>query len=271
MLKNCSLLLLTSFRASALSSAHNSRAITNSAVTLTQLSMTWGDTWSDILSGGNPRWKITDEESHQSALSHFRQHVPGEPADVSVLCPLAGDDPFVNLLWKCGYSITTIDLVPAAVEAMKAQFPPTMDDGDSGADAWTEEERDDGTVFWKHGSGRATLIVGDALQKRPELVGTFDAVYDKDSFGALGKSMRSGFCSRMSEYMKEGGIVYLECKLKENHEDVKDFGPPFSLKREELMEDNSYGSNFEYVMGLDSVYDLGFSGMKQTGHILRKK
>lgn len=271
-MKNRSLLLiLTSFRVSALPFTHNSRLTTNGTATR-QLSMTWSDTWSDIISGGNPRWKITDEESHTSALSHFQQHVTGDPSDVSVLCPLAGDDPFVLLLWKCGYSVTTIDLVPAAVEEMKAQFPPPAD-GDSGADddVWTREEGDGGDVVWKHGGGRATMIVGDALRERPELTGAFDAVYDKDSFGALGRSMRSAFCSRISEYMKPGGVIYLECKLKENHESVKDVGPPYSLKREELMEDSSYGSDFDYVMGLDSVYDLGWTGMKQTGHIIRKK
>lgn len=228
--------------------------------------MGWGDTWSDILSGGNPRWKITDSQSHQIALSHFRQYVQGEPSDISVLCPLAGDDPFIYLLWKSGYSVTTIDLVPAAVEALKEQFSTT--DGED--NVWSKEERD-GTIIWKHTSNRATLMVGDALQKRPELDQTFDAVYDKDSFGSLASTMRSAFCTRISEYTKKDAIVYLECKLKSNHADVKDFGPPYSLTREELMEEGSYGEEWEYVMGLGEVYALGFGGMQQTGHIMKRK
>lgn len=161
--------------------------------------------------------------------------------------------------------MTTIDLVPAAVEAMKGQFG-------SNSDEWSNEEAD-GTVVWRHDSGRATLIVGDALQRRPELMSTFDAVYDKDSFGALGKEMRTGFCTRIAEYTKKGGILYIECKLKPNHDDVKDIGPPFSLKGEDLMEESNYGATFDYVEGLGPVYDLNMNmgAMQQTGHILRRK
>ena len=223
--------------------------------------MGWSDTWSDIITGGNPRWKVTCDESHNKALSYFQEYVKGDPAEVSVLCPLAGDDPFVYLLFTKGYSVTTIDLVPAAVEEMKKQF--------GVSEEWTKEETDN-TIMWKHGSGRATLIVGDALQKRPDLVSRFDAVYDKDSFGALPKELRQGFCSRIAEYVKKGGIVYLECKLKDNHEQVKHAGPPFSLKEEDLMEGNTYGNMFDYVKGLGEIYKIQMSG-QQTGHILKRK
>ena len=224
--------------------------------------MGWSDTWSDILSGGNQRWKVTCKESHEEAFSHVQRHVKGEPSEISILCPLAGDDPFVHLLFQKGYSVTTIDLVPAAVEAMKDQF------GDC---KWTKDESGgDGSIAWKHESGRATLIVGDALQKRPQLVGRFDAVYDKDCFGALDKQIRQAFCKRMAEYMKKDAIVYLECKLRKNHDEVKNIGPPFSLTKKDLMEDSNYGASFDYVQGLGSVYEITMP-MKQTGHILIRK
>ncbi len=233
-----------------------------SLFTGTKINMGWSDTWSDILSGGNPRWKVTCSESHAKALGQLQQHVKGPPSTISILCPLAGDDPFVHLLFEKGYTVTTIDLVPAAVEAMKDHF------GDC---TWTKDESDgDGSVVWKHESGRATLIVGDALQKRQNLNKKFDAIYDKDSFGALDKTMRNSFCTRMAEYTKKGAIVYLECKLSPNHDEVKHMGPPFSLKQEELMEDSNYGASFEYVNGLGSVYEISMS-MEQTGHILTRK
>merc|ERR1719491_509345 len=170
MLKHLSLLLLTSRQTStsiALTTQTTTtttirRQLTNNISTRTKLSMGWADTWADINNGGNPRWKITDSESHQTALSHFQTHVTGDPSKISVLCPLAGDDPFVHLLWKSGYSVTTIDLVPSAVEALKEQFKTEEEDDD--ADFWSMEETD-GTVIWKHASNRATLMVGDALQK----------------------------------------------------------------------------------------------------------
>lgn len=227
--------------------------------------MGWHQTWSDILSGGNPRWKVTCEDCHKQALSHFQEHVKGNPETTSVLCPLAGDDLFVYQLFRQGYSVTTIDLVPAAVEAMKAHFGGSSSEEES----WEKEERDN-TIIWKHSSGRATLMVGDALQHRPDLENTFDAVYDKDSFGALPKDLRQRFCSLIATYLKQDGIVYLECKLKDNHEEVKHIGPPYSLRGEDLMEGTSYGSSFHYVKDLGTVYELKMP-MQQTGHILKRK
>lgn len=228
--------------------------------------MGWSDTWNDILSGGNTRWKITCDEAHKKALEHFQRYVPAPTDDgavVSVFCPLAGDDPMVYYLWKKGYSVTTIDLVPAAVKAMREQFQ---------EGSWTKSVDDKGTTtIWTHDSGRATLYVGDALQSRPELNNKFDAVYDKDSFGALNVEMRNGYCNRIAEYCKIGAKIYLEVKLKENHEQVKGVGPPFSLKKDQLMEESNYGTCFEYVESLASVYDIVIPSAEQTGHILERK
>lgn len=232
----------------------------------------WSNTWSDILSGGNPRWKIACEESHEKAYAHFQKHVlNGETTNdddiknVSVLCPLAGDDPFVRLLYRKGYSVTAIDLVAEAVEEMRRGF----DDDD----AWKKEESD-GDVIWTHKSGRATLIVGDALKKRPNLANSFDAVYDKDSFGALSRDLRKPFCERIADYTKDNATVYLECKLKNGVVGVDNAGPPFSLQKEDLMESDNYGgSKFEYVEGLGRIYDLPGpmnAVMQQTGHVLRR-
>jgi hypothetical protein len=224
--------------------------------------MGWSDTWNDILQGGSPRWKVINPDFHQVAYGHLSKYLNNQEEPASIFCPLAGDDPFVHLLWKRGHAVTSIDLVPAAVAAMRSQFL----EGE-----WTKEESDDGsTICWKHDSGRATLYEGDALQSRPELQGKFDAVYDKDSFGALPKDLRKGFCSRIAEYTKANAIVYIEVKLKENHEAVKDMGPPFSLQREDLMATDTYGTHFDHVEALGEVYQLNFGGLKQTGHILKR-
>lgn len=230
----------------------------------------WSSTWKDILDGGSPRWKITSGESHEKAYAHFQRYVlKGEENEIrskNVFCPLAGDDPFVRMLFQKGYNVTAIDLVSDAIDAMRQSFG----DDDS---AWTRKESD-GDIVWTHNSGRATLIVGDALKKRSYLNNSFDAVYDKDSFGALQKEMRSPFCDRIADYTKENATVYLECKLKDGMKGADNSGPPFSLREEDLMEANNYGdSKFQYVEGLGPVYDLPGnmnSFMKQTGHILRR-
>ncbi|KAL3939979.1 MAG: hypothetical protein SGBAC_005405 [Bacillariaceae sp.] len=87
---------------------------------------------------------------------------------------------------------------------MREQFP----------DSWSSAPKEDDGLVWKHESGRVTLYEGDMLKKRSELVNTFDAVYDKDSFGALTKDLRPAFCERLSDYTKDDATLYIEVKNK---------------------------------------------------------
>lgn len=227
--------------------------------------MGWSSTWDDILKkGGNPRWKVDDLNAKKIALDHIQSHAvtTNKKDDVlSIFCPLAGDDPFIRYAWGHGHDVTALDIVPEAVEAMRSQF-----DG-----SWEKKKLDNGTVVWIHDSGRATLYQGDALVQRTELYNKFNAVYDKDSFGALEKSMRSTFCQRIADYTKkEGSIVYVEVKKKADNHPQRDSGPPFSVSPDDLMETTNFGLAFEYMSNLGKVYDLPIPGMTQTGHILRR-
>ena len=103
--------------------------------------------------------------------------------------------------------------------------------------------------------------------KRPELNGKFDAVYDKDSFGALQLDMRQPFCERLSEYCHEDAIVYIEVKNKESGREA---GPPYHVEKNDLMEATSFGDSFSHVASLGEVYPLSLPGMMQTGHILKR-
>lgn len=231
--------------------------------------MTWSSTWKDILKGGSGRWKIDDLSIKQTALAILEDYVSKSPlqtttvsSSLSILCPLAGDDPFVHQAWLKGHSVTSIDLVPEAVTAMRHQFSTVDED-------WKEEVQGS-TTIWKHSSGRATLYVGDMMANRPELVGQFDAVYDKDSFGALDKELRQPFCSRLAEYTKDGAIVYTEVKFKDANSPGRHAGPPYHVEKDDLMEATSFGQSFTYIASLGQVYELPMPGMQQTGHILQR-
>jgi len=276
-----SLLSSKSSRSSVLGSITSSTTPAKAAQTRA-MSDGWSGHWKDIQNGGNPRWKITSGESHEKAYAHFKKHVlKGDDTNddaiknVSVFCPLAGDDPFVHLLYRKGYSVTAIDLVPEAIEANKQGF------GEDES-AWTKAESDDGDIVWTHKSGRATLIAGDALKERSNLNNSFDAVYDKDSFGALPIELRKLFCERVADFTKDKAIVYVECKYRAQGflgnlmgglGACMNFGPPFFLEKDDLMEATNYGdSKFEYVEGLGTVYELPSMNavMQQTGHVLRR-
>lgn len=227
-----------------------------------QITMTWSDTWNDITNGGNPRWKVNDLSSKQIALGHITKHA-SDPTSLDILCPLAGDDQFVHYAWTQGHRVTAIDLVPVAVEKMRRQF--STDD-----DCWSKEEQDNDMVVWKHKSGTATLYQGSIFTPLPELKERFDAVYDKDSFGALDMNMRTNFCKLITTYVKPtNGVLYTEVKFKDNIT-RRNQGPPFHVEKKDLMQPEAFGNTFEYVCSLGEVYKLSMPGMKQTGHILRR-
>jgi len=218
--------------------------------------MTWADAWTGIIHGGSQMWKVNDMAAKSTALDHIREHAIDVPS-LNILCPLAGDDQFVQYAWSQGHNVTAIDLVPAAVQEMRKQFS---------EDGWSKEEQENGMVVWKHESGTATLYEGNVMTALPELVQKFDAVYDKDSFGALDLNMRTDFCNRIASYVKPvTGIIYTEVKYKPGRTQ----GPPFHVEKEDLMLPGNFGTMFEHVASLGEVYKLSMP-MQQTGHILRR-
>ena len=236
--------------------------------TACSFAMTWRSTWDDILSGGSPRWKVDDPKAKQQALTHILEHTDApsfsEYDDISstplrILCPLSGDDTFVYYAWSKGCDVTAIDLVPKALEQMRNQFGDSSD--------WTMSSAGKDNLVWKHRSGRVTLYEGDMMMKRPELNQSFDAVYDKDSFGALTLDLREGFCARLSEYLKDNGTVYIEVK---NKSAGREQGPPFHVEKDDLMEKSNFGRCFEHIKSLGEVYELSMPTATQTGHILRR-
>ena len=168
---------------------------------------------------------MDDLSAKKIALDHILQHSSTSVDDdgdsqqsdnnnmLRILCPLAGDDPFVHYAWSQGHDVTAIDIVPDALASMRSQF------GDGGKkdvvdkDDWSVEEvsdKNDSSKVWKHESGRATLYEGDVLMKRPELVQSFDVIYDKDSFGALTLDMRSKVsCYNCEECILSRSDLYL--------------------------------------------------------------
>lgn len=219
--------------------------------------MGWSTTWKDILDGGSKRWKVDDMEAKKIALKHITDNTSTSP--LKILCPLAGDDPFVFHAWSEGHDVTAIDLVSEALAAMRLQF--------GSADSWTSSTKDDEGLIWKHESGRVTLYEGDMLLKRTELENSFDAIYDKDSFGALTKDLRPSFCERLSDYAKDDATLYIEVKNKASG---REYGPPFHVEKADLMESISFRPYFNHMTSLGELYSLPMPGMQQTGHILKR-
>src|SRR5210317_1411102 len=103
----CHLPIIQAFTSSGLSSSPSSKKES-------QLKMGWSDTWSDILNGGSKRWKVDDIEAKKIALAHIINATAttgsSDKTPLRILCPLAGDDPFVHYAWSQGHDVTAIDI-----------------------------------------------------------------------------------------------------------------------------------------------------------------
>lgn len=262
------------------------------AILITSMSSGWSTTWKDILSGGNPRWKIDDLSRKQTALetilkyyAHANSNNANEaagddkpkqqPRPLSILCPLAGDDLFVVNAWKHGHKVTAIDFVSEAIEAMKTTFGNDLHEWKKRDN--TELDKNSNIVKWTSNDNKITLYQANMLQPIPDLLiaddaaaqsNKFDVVYDKDSFGALEKNMRNEYCQRITDYTRPGSILYCEVKNRENEDKL--MGPPFHITKQDLIE---HFSEFEHVAELGEIYPLpsSMSGMKQMGHIMKRK
>mmetsp|Transcript_27440 Transcript_27440/g.38615 ORF Transcript_27440/g.38615 Transcript_27440/m.38615 type:complete len:276 (+) Transcript_27440:147-974(+) len=267
----------------------------------------WNDAWDDILNRNRPpQWKVDVIKAKSNALNHIetyyyninnkggatssRSSSPTPSVTLSsasssssssssllsspglrIFCPLAGDDPFVKYAWDQGHDVTALDLVPAAIEAMKSQFDGTWEKQEQSHD--NDAGDSTGTIIWTHESGRATLYQGDIFIERKELFNKFHAIYDKDSFGALEKSMRPTYCDLIAKYVdvdSGAGIVYIEAKIKANDHPERFTGPAYHVDHDDLMESSSFGKNFEYVISVGKVYEIPLPKMIETGHVLKR-
>ena len=73
----------------------------------------WDNVWDDIVGGGPGRWKAVDPDGIKIALQHISEHAQrsneGE-SHLRILCPLAGDDPFVHLAWEAGHTLYAVEV-----------------------------------------------------------------------------------------------------------------------------------------------------------------
>eukprot|EP00051_Salpingoeca_urceolata_P010317 m.125920 g.125920 ORF g.125920 m.125920 type:complete len:251 (-) comp16664_c0_seq5:894-1646(-) len=237
----------------------------------------WTETWGEILSGGNQRWKDGEQfGNYEREAAYLQEHgalpAPGaaDAHKVHVFAPLAGDSPLPSHLFrKFGHSVSALDFVEAACDAMRSRF---SGDGDDGVAFEASDSSDvpEGMKLWtaKGADGNeARVWCGDFFVELPSEVGRADVVFDKDSFGAIEREDRQRYLALVARYLKPNGYVLLEVKDKD---EGKDAGPPFHFTKEDI--ETLWGAHgFRIVDHQPSLYKVSRTTFRQQGFLLQKK
>eukprot|EP00013_Stygamoeba_regulata_P011159 CAMPEP_0177688034 /NCGR_PEP_ID=MMETSP0447-20121125/34448_1 /TAXON_ID=0 /ORGANISM="Stygamoeba regulata, Strain BSH-02190019" /LENGTH=236 /DNA_ID=CAMNT_0019198319 /DNA_START=61 /DNA_END=771 /DNA_ORIENTATION=- len=228
---------------------------------------TWDDLWTDIVSGGNMRWKRGEAEGNYKRQFEFlhrelTKHHP-DRSTFRFLVPLSGDCPFVRYAWSLGHSVCAVDLSKVALAALRAQF---AEDSVS----WEESQLgEDGARVWRSQDGRLEVVCCELITSEAtgQLVSGFDAVLDKDAFGALAPEVREAYVKRITPLLAPHAQVLLEGKQR--REEDREAGPPFHLDLDKV---KTRWPDFDVVyLGEMPEQPYDIASMKQIGFHLTAK
>ncbi len=135
-----------------------------------------------------------------------------------VLVPLCGSTLDLTWLAERGHDVVGIELSPLAVEAIFET-------------AGTPATRDTLGPFDRFVAGRLTVLRGDVFGATPELLGTFDRVWDRAAIVALDQPRRVRYASTIRALMSPGAVL-LQNAFR--YEEGRMEPPPFSVSEEEL-------------------------------------
>lgn len=164
------------------------------------------------------RWaqgRIAFHEGHaNSYLARFADRLDGA---ARVLVPLCGKTEDLAYLAGRGHQVVGLELVEDAVRAFFSEHGLAPE----------REERGPHVVYT---AGAITLIAGDALTVPPDVLGAFDAIFDRAALVALPPDMRKRYVARLRELAPPGARVLLVAIEYTVERD----GPPFAVFSDEV-------------------------------------
>ena len=172
-------------------------------------SVDWEDAWEKGLTG----WHRSDVDL--TLQHHLKDLTAGQPS-VSVLVTWCGKS--VDLPWLCsqGYSVVGIELSELAVKQLfeENKIPYSV-------------ARQGEFVIYQAKDRKLKVISGDYYKATPELLGTFEAVWDINAFGAVYPVDREKYTSVLTSLLKPNGRILL-CTWEYTPTNMCDNGP-FSM------------------------------------------
>ena len=137
-----------------------------------------------------------------------------------VLVPLCGKTIDLDWLGQQGHEVVGIELSPVATRAVMTRQTHTFATDDLGP-------------FRRHQGGRTTLLEGNVFGATPELLGSFDRIWDRAALVALPPEMRPRYTRTLRALLTPGGLLLQNSFA---YDQSKMNGPPFSVPTEEVAE-----------------------------------
>lgn len=157
---------------------------------------------SDVQAGWKERWEQNTTGWHRSVVDPNLQHylkdlTRGEPS-VSIFVPWCGKS--VDLPWLCdqGHNVVGVELSEIGVRSLfeEINIPYTVSQ-EGPFSVYQAKEK------------KLKVLAGDFYKITPDLVGTFEAVWDINAFGAAEPGDRQMYMSIVESVLKPKGRILL--------------------------------------------------------------
>jgi len=169
-----------------------------------------------------------------------------------VLVPLCGKTLDIPFLAGRGHEVTGVEISPQAVAELHR---------DQRLRAWVDEDG----PFKVHSSPGITIYEGDFFDLGPELVGTFDRVWDRAALVAMSPEHRPAYVARLRTLLRPGARILLDTAA---YEQDRMSGPPWSVPGEEL-ESLYEGCTLELLQEREAIEEVGFGALGLSSWLAR--
>lgn len=212
------------------------------------------------------RWRTRQIGFHQSSPHPYLERwwpTLGVPADARVYVPLCGKS--LDMVWLSvrGHAVVGSELSPVAVEEFF---------GEHGATTHAEAAG----PFQRHASGRCEILVGDALELSPSLLGPVHAAYDRAALVSLPPDLRARYAATFARLLPARSETLL---IGFEYDQSRREGPPFSVEPDEVR--RLYGDAFEIheleridiiaespkfaACGVEALYEVAYRLTRRDG------
>lgn len=153
----------------------------------------WKETWEKT--GGNVPWQKSEVDGY---LQEHINDLTGGEKNVSILVTWCGNSLDIPWLSSQGYDVVGVEISELGVRQMFEE---------NGIPYSTTQEG--GFSIYQAQDRKMKVFVGNYYNLTPELVGTFDGVWDNNAFGAAEVANREKYMSVLVSLLKPDGRVLL--------------------------------------------------------------